>query len=223
MPKCFKYKDAYENKDHEEIEPEFRCFLKSKQCTAFTKRQGLRCQNMSVIGLPYCYAHAKTELNIVIKPSTRVNRDGKGVFAYHPKVPRGLVFRENDVIFEFVGQKRTKTQMVSRYGDLDIVTPPYAIRISETLYIDAACERGVASMINHGAGDAANVNMKARRRRGQEPVIVVFAKRNIYDGTELLADWAYLQAFDGYRVAPGTHKTYDCRYSRTWDRYYHYR
>jgi hypothetical protein len=226
MPKCFRFKTEYHDRinDIEGETAEFRCYLESAQCRANTITQRARCQNNAVVGLPYCYHHAKIHLNLVIKPSTNMNRDGKGVYAHsvEPRAQREVVFREGDVICHFYGQIRTRDDMNRRYGDVEQLTAPYAIQITQNRFIDAACKRSMASMINHAPPSRANVRFKLQRGpHGRVTQIAIVALRNILHGTELLIDYGYAQR--GFRAQPLTHKTYDCRYSRTWDRYYRHK
>lgn len=220
MPKCFRYKEKYydEEYDVEELH-EFRCYLESKQCEA-RSRYDARCRNTVIMGLPYCHAHAKIIYQVHISNSDYVGRDKRGLFAYAPKAENEIVFRRGDVLFTFKGQVRSGAQMARRYGDLDQVIPPYAIKISADRYIDAACERSIASMINHAPVRDSNVVLGKKRRGGafrtrpRQPIqdIEVIANKTIYHGDEILTNYG-----PGYRVDQSTHRTYDCPKTRTWD------
>lgn len=225
MPKCFRYKDEYYDEDNESMDTrEFRCYLESKQCEAQSYKTQQDCRNTVIMGLPYCHAHAKIIYEVVIKDSQYHGRDKKGLFAHNPKADRGIVFRRGDVLFKFEGQMRTRVQMRRRYGDMNQVVPPYGIQLSPDRYIDAACKRSVASMMNHAPLRDANVVLRRSRstfynRRTGIPAfrarfthVDVIATKTIYHGDEILTNYG-----PGYRVE-NTHKTYNCPYSHTWDR-----
>lgn len=196
MPKCFKFKDTYEDEDDEEVEVEFECKLDSEQCRAHTKA-GAQCRKQCVIGLPFCYVHSRSELRLEIRDST-VAGAGKGVFAYNPHANHGRVFYRGDFICEYIGEVLTQNEVDERYGDTQDLTAPYVIQVSAHLYLDAACRRGLAGCINHST--TPNVQFYRYQNR-----IRCRAVRNINHGTELKANYRanYLMQHN--------HKTVNCR------------
>ena len=217
MPKCFKLKQKYNARvnRHRQVErtAEFRCYLKSRQCEMETERD-VRCRNSVIFGLPYCYVHMINSFSIVIRDSPHSVHSGKGVFAWDPKLQReeGRVFPPNYVIVKFEGEVLTREEMEERYSDLDQVSMPYAIQISAHRFIDAACHRGIASMINPPPGrQQPNVRFSVSRRNPNH--IRIVAIRNIRHGEELYVD-------HGNFEFQNNHRTYDCKFSPTWDRNY---
>lgn len=226
MPKCFRFKTKYHDRinDIEEETAEFRCYLESLQCKARTIRAQVRCQNNTVVGLPYCYHHTKIHLNLALKPSTSMNREGKGIFAHslEPGAQREIVFREGQRICAFYGQLVDRYSMNARYGDIEQLTAPYAIQVSPNRFIDAACKRSIGSLINHAPASRANVRFKVERNaNGSFREVSMVALKNIAHGTELKVDYTWGQL--RFRAQPLTHKTYDCRFSPTWDRYHRHK
>ena len=216
MPKCFKFKTEYHDiqNDNPREEVEFRCYLDSVQCRAYT-RANRRCQNNTVVGLPYCHAHTKVVYQLAIRPSTSINHDGKGVFAWNASTLAGRVFQPGQVICTFMPPLLNRQQMNARYGDVDQLDSPYGAQITAQVWFDMSCRRHIAAMINHTTPTRANVSFEPTPgRRGPFPIRVV-ATKNINHGTELLVWFS-----NTYRVRPLTHRTYDCKYSATWDRDY---
>lgn len=216
MPKCFKYNRDYEDEDGDPAHREFRCYLESKQCSANVTRGNRRCHNQSVLGLPYCYAHTISKLSIVVKPSPHVGHDGKGVFAHNPVAERGRVFEPGDLIYQFLGQKRSTAEMRRRYGSLeDDADVPYGIQLTRSTWLDGACLRGIGMLINHAPEARANVRLRGERNR-DGILLKIVATKNINHGTELLMDWTVFQPW--HRDGQNTHRTYDCKYAASWDR-----
>jgi hypothetical protein len=89
---------------------------------------------------PYCPQHTKLILGLEVKDSTIPNA-GKGLFAV-----RG--FRKNDKITEYTGIVLTKSQIDQLYGKLDQDLSPYAVQISEDLFMDSSCARSIAAFAN---------------------------------------------------------------------------
>ena len=97
--------------------------LHSMQCEGLTK-SGSRCKRRCVIGLPYCWSHLQSEMNLKIKDST-IPDGGKGVFAQKKNIDNNVpVFKSNDIITEYKGETITPQQKNQRYGNY---TAPYTV------------------------------------------------------------------------------------------------
>jgi SET domain-containing protein len=196
MPKCFKFEDRYRDETHNEVKVEFECVLKSERCNAETKT-GTRCRNNVVIGLPYCFIHTRTELNLQIQES-EIEGAGKGVFAHNPHADNGRVFKRGEFICEYLGEVLTADEVDERYGHTLDTTAPYVIQVSANRFIDAACKRGVAGVINHST--TPNVEFYTYRN-----TIRCRAIKNINHGTELKA------SYHGNYEFQDNHQTFSCR------------
>lgn len=185
MPKCFRFDEGNFH---------FQCKLDSKRCTA-TNSKGGRCRNSVVIGLPYCHVHTKQQLHLSIQDS-EIHGAGKGVYAYSP-TGAGRVFYKNKVICDYEGEILTSQDIDDRYGGEDAVAP-YAIMLSADRFLDAACRRGIAGVINHSE----TPNVKFYFYRGS---IRVKALKNINHGTELKLHYG-----PEYELQDN-HSTYNCR------------
>jgi hypothetical protein len=145
--------------------PEFQCDLKCEQCPAMT-RKGVRCANRTCFGVPLCWRHTRRDLRLRIDQST-IPHAGRGVFAHAgDNVGGGYVFFPGDVIIErYVGEVINRATVDNRYGagglaayglQLDSSSSEYSDDDDDdddnddaySLYVDAACRRGLASMVN---------------------------------------------------------------------------
>lgn len=161
----------------------YECKLKSKQCKGQTPT-GVRCQRKVVIGLPYCFSHTRKFFHLSIREST-IAGVGKGVFAWLAKTELiheddpDLVFKPGNIICPYMGEKIDKEELDARYpGD---ITAPYVIALRGTnKYEDAACERGIGSIINHKPKAEANAQLITKGRHA-----VVVALKNIYQDEEI--------------------------------------
>jgi hypothetical protein len=196
MPKCFKFTDTYINDDDDEVDVGFECKLESSQCGAETKT-GAPCKKNSVIGLPFCYVHSKSYLKLEIRDSD-IEGAGKGVFAFNPHANHGRVFSRSEFICEYVGEVLTAEEVDERYGATHDLTAPYTIRVSANRFLDAACRRGIAGVINHSV--TPNVRFYTYQGRVRCKAI-----RNINHGTELKANY-----YAGYQFQDN-HRTYNCK------------
>ena len=198
----------------------FRCYVKSVQCTARVTRGNRRCQNNTIMGLPYCYAHTLSKQKLLIKASAHVGHEGKGVFAHNVIAERGRVFKEGDVICSLEGEVRSTAQMKRRYGSIDNI--PYGIFVVHpTLWLDGACLRSIGMLINHAPASRANVRLSfdydATTRKAD---FFVIALHDINHGTELLMNWNWRNV-QGWRAPrQENHRTYNCKFSNTWDNKY---
>jgi SET domain-containing protein len=185
MPKCFRF-------DQDDVH--FQCKLASERCTA-TNNKGGRCKNQVVIGLPYCHVHSKQHLHLRVQES-EIPGAGKGVFAFS-RTGAGRVFDRQQFICEYLGEVLDGQEMDDRYGAGDAVAP-YAIQVSANRYIDGACRRGIAGVINHST----QPNVEFYSYRG---TIRMRALRNINHGTELKVNYG------GQYELQDNHTTYNCR------------
>jgi hypothetical protein len=153
------------------------------------RRDGHQCGRTSVIGCPYCFQHLRSERHLRVRPSTIPNA-GKGLFAEDPlRADREIIFRVGDYIIDYTGESINENQLEERYGEY---TGPYAIEVRGRsnqrggLFIDAAAERGVGSLINHRARSSANsvfvVDYRANRAR-------LRAVRPIRNGDEIFVSY----------------------------------
>jgi hypothetical protein len=131
----------------------FICRLKCDQCS-FLKKDGTKCKNRVCIGYPFCWIHTLKIGGIRLRRSTL------------PGVQKGLFsdrsYRAGDWIFPFLGEFIDEECYSRRYPRGKIA--PYAVltgdqkdpdtikRYLETdngaFFVDAACQRGIASMAN---------------------------------------------------------------------------
>jgi hypothetical protein len=186
----------------------FKCRLKTRMCgcelassTQNTKNgNGAKtCRNMVTMGGPYCQLHLESKMGLRIADST-VPQAGRGVFAWRPHSSVGPVFKAGQAIVDYTGEVINQRELDKRYGTY---TAPYAIMLrKDRKYIDGACDRGVASMINGSYGPAAKkVNVRFVTSRDRKSIYVE-AMRDIYHGEELFADYG-----SDYRYGDGKHYT----------------
>lgn len=219
MPKCFQFHRLIEDEEGEvQGSARFRCYVKSVQCEARVTRGDRRCHNNTVVGLPYCYAHTMSKLKLLVKASPTAGHDGKGVFAHNVIAERGRVFKKGDDICRFFGETKTSAQIRRRYGSLDNV--PYGIRLTQRIWVDSACVRSIGSLINHAPPSRANVKLRFQREDETTMSIIIVAKHDINHGTELLINWNWEDLQDWRTPRQEHHRTYDCKFSPTWDRKY---
>ena len=172
----FEFYEHVENR-----QPTFSCALESERCHSQTKI-GTRCSRKCVIGTPYCWSHLLSNHHLRLLPSTVPNA-GKGVFVLNKQRPLGeIIIRNGDVVCPYGGELIDETTLNRRYGDK---TAPYALQLSQNRYRDAACARGVGSMINHD-GRRANVSFAVNHRA---KTVSIKAKRNLRNGEELFLSY----------------------------------
>jgi len=192
-------------------QPNFVCTLEKQQCSCI-KSDGNRCRRKVVIGLEFCFQHLELKRHLKIKKSTIPN-SGLGVFALDSRLPsddtKTILFRgernkkrgTGDFITNYNGETISNTEMEDRYHDN---TAPYACRINPRAVVDAACSRGLGSMINSTTSySAANCEF-VQRRVGHQPVgVYVRARKNIRNGEELKVWYGkdYLFHEDGVRFS----------------------
>jgi hypothetical protein len=160
----------------------FQCNLKTKRCEGQTKT-GTQCRRNTVMGTGYCYQHLETIKHLKIKAST-IPGAGLGLFCFdRKKQPNEIIFRENDIIIEYDGDKVSDNELVERYGDY---TAPYAIHLVRTENIDSACLRGIGAFVNHKPHTQANARLANNRNYTEARVT---ATKNIRNGSEIFASY----------------------------------
>jgi len=110
---------------------------------------------------------------------------GKGVFALDKSRPHGvIIFKKNSEICKYDGHIISKSENDDRYGINHTAPYSYSIRGTgrEKKVEDAACHRGVGSLINHSN----QPNAHALQRHGR---ILIFASRDIRNGEEVFTDY----------------------------------
>jgi hypothetical protein len=155
----------------------FQCQLQSVRCDA-DSNNGNRCKNTSVIGTPLCWRHLLKLKKVRILDS----QYGKGLFAMDStKGQNDIVFRENQTIVQYEGERLRANEVERRYG---INTAPYAVDLGNG-YIDSACLRGVGSLINHAPQAKRNCRFSFPRAGG----IQIKATKNIRNNKELFLNY----------------------------------
>jgi len=171
----------YEHEHQDNRHPTFACALQSERCRSQTKT-GSHCSRKCVIGTPYCWSHLLSNHHLRLLPSTLPDA-GKGVFVLNKQRPLGeIIIRNGDVVCPYGGELIDETTLNHRYGDK---TAPYAIQLSHHRYRDAACARGIGSMINHDSRRA-NVTFAVNQRT---KTVSIKAKRHLRNGEELFASY----------------------------------
>lgn len=137
----------------------FRDNLKNEQCRAISKTTGQRCSRNTCIGLGYCWYHLRTECKLKIK-ETGDNR-GKGLYADNGTNNNEIVFKANQKICDYGGERVNVTQINRRYGKDKTYPRPYVTTVSEAqnIYEDAAIQRGIGSLANHICHSSANARL----------------------------------------------------------------
>lgn len=165
----------------------FACMMTCQPCEG-RNRDGSICKKTTCIGLDLCWIHLLREKKVRIKESLIPNA-GKGLFALDEKAgENAIVFKENQSITAYGGEVLTHDVLNQRYGDGNA---SYAI--SRGKYVeDAACKRGVGSLINHASLQKkpnARLSFNTRTKR-----FVIVANKNIRNGSEILVSYgkAYL-------------------------------
>jgi hypothetical protein len=145
MPKQFLFN---EDEDDDE-ENQFSCILEKLQCTG-TNKNGSRCKRKCIVPYEYCYQHLASIKKLRVKKSTIANA-GLGLFALDKQAgPDSIVFRKDDIISDYNGRILNFKELNRLYG---FRTAPYAAKVNENYFIDAACKRGVGSIANRNPGN----------------------------------------------------------------------
>ena len=137
-------------------------------------------------GTTTCFQHRKRDLGVRVARSL-VPGAGRGLFATR-RLPA------NTHILTYDGEKISDGQLNTRYGsDDERGHAPYALKVTQPnpqyrgKSVDAACQRGLGSLIN-GSRTAAQSNVKYSNRARQDGSIKIYTKtRAIQPGQELFA------------------------------------
>lgn len=199
MPYEFVYK--IDNTDHV-----FRCDIPSVQCQAQKKNGRGRCGRVTIIGTPFCYSHLLSEKKLRIKRSDNPAA-GKGLFAQTKGDPNAVVFKKKATIIDYTGDTIDLDTLNDRYdiARTNLLTAPYAYEIKkDESYVDSACNRGVASLVNHKPISKANAKfVKTRDANGEFNGVKLVAQKNIKNNKEIYASYG-----STYRMrSRSTHKT----------------
>jgi len=182
----------------------FQCALQSQKCIETSKQTGIMCKRTTIIGTPYCWTHLLYKKRLRIKPST-IPAAGNGLFAQNTirpgNDPPTIIFKKNDTIIEYKGERINLNRLNQRYdthsdkGRTIKHTAPYGMSITNDLYIDSACKRGVGSLANHKSRKDANAEIKyiyavnENNRRGPKVGIKIVALRDIKNGEEIFISY----------------------------------
>jgi len=187
---------------------QFSCTLTCMQCRARTPggAAGQRCSRTVCVGLPYCWQHTRTKLNVRVG-ETGDAKIGKGLFAHAPaNVSRHIpVFRPGQPIVTYEPAERlTKAQIDQRYdyGGFD-PTAPYGFDVRSGA-LDAACVRSIASLVNDPKGRRPRMTSNSVFEELPQSMsrVLLRATKNIYHGEEILASYGK-DYWDGFFGCPG--------------------
>lgn len=183
MPRHIFTFEAVASKHTEYLPLSFQCNLKCTRCKGLTGADKQQCTRTSCIGTPYCPDHMHSTLSLCIRPST-IPDAGQGVFACSRNSRRGKhVFHKGQIVCDYGGEVVSEAELTRRYGNL---TAPYGLAgVTKGYFEDAACLRGIGSMINHNAERA---NVEYLHDLGQNK-LVIRATKHIRDGEELFIDY----------------------------------
>jgi SET domain len=200
MPECIKMAYEFFFKSTRYASPNFSRQLESMQCEG-RAADGNRCKQLVTIGLPYCQSHQLSEAHVKIMNSPG---KGQGLYAFSScanATKDTIVFQKGDRVMEtYMGEVIAHDELMRRYGDGDTYNAPYTIAFHKhpATYIDAACKRGLASIVNHARGlkgcmiegyQYANCIYRINGDHDTPDCVYIGAARDIYHGEELLVDY----------------------------------
>lgn len=173
----------------------FECNMKCGQCEYIYPREhrkrGQRCKLRVCYGWPYCYHHLPKKCGVkVVKQSPvleSIGIRGRGLIATKE-------FKPGDRIVSYHHAERIdRVELDRRYGTGEKWTAPYVVEIKSGDYLDGACVRAAAPLINdpRGTGKRPNCEFKRGKRDGSRTfnTVRVVAKRRIKPGDELLVSY----------------------------------
>ena len=170
MPKRFKF--YIDDNLH------FACNVNSE------KHNGQRCKNHTVIGTNICFSHLLYDKNLRIKQSNTVI--GQKFALNSHKDNNEIIFKPNETIIFYGGDIINKRELDRRY---DNYTAPYGVRIRDVngdeMFRDAACNRGIGSLANHGTGNREN----ARFSFARDGTLNLKATKNIKNDNEIFINY----------------------------------
>ena len=146
----------------------FKCELDKMRCSGTTKT-GAQCRRNTVKYLDKCFQHLKSEMGLVVKPST-IPGAGDGLFTTRDR-------KVGEKIIQYHGEIMDQQEIDERYQATEPVTAPYVVEEKKNRFIDAACNRGTAAFVNHKA--IAQSNCRWLVSRAPNPAVWVVARKNI--------------------------------------------
>ena len=133
---------------------------------------------------------------------------GGGLFAWNPREKKKPLFKPNDMIAPYIGERVTMQELDRRYGEDGLA--PYALADSVLPTQDAACKRGIGAWAN--APEGLRVREKQRQKGRQNAALnaydgkyYLFATRNIRHGEEILVNYGNTYFKDGGKPHKTTH------------------
>jgi hypothetical protein len=140
------------------------------------------CKNEQIYEL--CDIHAIKDRKVKVCNSL-IDPSFLGLFAYNGIYDsEEIVFKKNDLIFEYEGIVMTKMEIDQLYPDEQ---PSYVVQISKDIFIDCVDHRCLAAMIN--TSRYTNGRFKSNCRFSVSPAnktCKIVATRNIYNCEEIL-------------------------------------
>lgn len=180
----------------------FDCYLTCKKCTAQTKN-GQICRNNVCIGIndpSYCHIHMKSKLQLQLQ---NVEDMGKGLFAYDKTkhIANEPIFKADDIICSYNGQKITTQKNNQRYGTGQVFAGPYTVsqRIirKPNRVEDAACLRGLGAMVNHDPNPNAVIILHKNKFK-------IKAIEDIFHNEQIFVNYGYNPVDNLYNVNTST-------------------
>ena len=179
----------WNNANRNEANHKFDCFLKCRRCI-HVQTNGVQCKRNVCMGRPYCWQHMK-DIRIA---KSKIPQAGNGIFAKLSKEKRqmqehhDIVFSKGDIIGHYIGELLDARKLDERYGES---TAPYALHLSNDMYVDCACDRSIVALANH-AMDSKSKNAELEFYMNPQNGLasgVLRASKNIKDGDEILTDY----------------------------------
>ena len=170
----------------------FQSILETEQCVA-QNANGHRCSRKVCIGINLCWSHLLKYKHLRIKHSTIPNA-GKGLFAIDNKQPENaIIFKKGDVIADYIGQTINAQTLRNRY---EKHTAPYGIYLKKDTYIDAATERGYASLANQAPQSALKNAKFVPNFRLNPQRVQLKATKEIRNGNDILTSYGRSYKFN---------------------------
>lgn len=166
--------------------------LESVECEALTRR-GKRCGRRVSLGIPECWQHTGQKRHLWIRTSTMPGA-GLGLFYSDRSQPvNSFVTDIEQPLCRYEGRLTNQDDLMSTYGANGL--GPYVCQVrrgdDDTVSIDAACWRSLASMINHS--DSPNCHITA-----DSEGVVVRTLRRIRNGEELFVRYSNERLFPSH-------------------------
>lgn len=198
----------------------------SSMCIAKSKKSNKRCRKVTCMDYRYCPVHLASEKQLLIYKSKRLHDlklNGLGLYAYDPslgkldkdaggfpKVGRKVVFKTDEEIDEYAGERMTMQQHNDRYDDPDDMDTAAYAESGTNYVIDGIAAASAVSYANESLDikslmdkykkrskfeekyeEAASEDPKANAttQEGRDKVIRMYAGKPIRQGQEIL--WHY--------------------------------